>query len=493
MSIAAFMTAYPLVAGAVSEGVQTANKIIAPLKATVNVAVAARNYQSQYSLIDAGKSSRVEPITVIGADIVTLDFLPDVLQSLQSIFSGYYLQAVAMTAQIGGVEAGRMLERYNPDREGKFLVDQYSGMEAFREHAISYKYRLPIMGNKKAVALENSRLALEGITDHKSKMDRMQEIEADQKFIHREQLHAENIKNIEAKRMLEAEYIELDKKHNERLEGSFNQNKALNDIKLKKEQLAFASKREEEINKLKEAKRNKTEPNSFSIGKDTVKQARELADLSVGKMITVQFGGGKDATGRDIPKVDIHIAIRLIVNSLPDSSLIPLLAGGTMDNTFIERWHAMRAGRIEFLRDLIFCQDLIDERKKAMITDTSGVHREIIRRANNAKVGGLVDQKFSYNVASNLYVISEVTAAVIERKVGGKLANPLVRKKIFESGYAMIIVVINRQWERVTFYHRGIAAATEVSLRDIKIGNKGSGPDVGDILKAYMAGNSPSL
>jgi len=57
----------------------------------------------------------------------------------------------------------------------------------------------------------------------------------------------------------------------------------------------------------------------------------------------------------------------------------------------------------------------------------------------------------------------------------------------------MSMAVIDKQWERVTFYHRGIDMHTEVGMRDLKIANKGSGPDVSDILKAYQMGNAPSL
>ena len=57
----------------------------------------------------------------------------------------------------------------------------------------------------------------------------------------------------------------------------------------------------------------------------------------------------------------------------------------------------------------------------------------------------------------------------------------------------MIIVVINREFQRVNFYHRDIRMPTSVGVRDIKMSSKGNGPDITDILNAYMKGVQPTL
>jgi hypothetical protein len=53
--------------------------------------------------------------------------------------------------------------------------------------------------------------------------------------------------------------------------------------------------------------------------------------------------------------------------------------------------------------------------------------------------------------------------------------------------------VIAKDYDRVTFYYRGIAEKTEVSVRDLRASNKGSGSEVTDILKAFVSGSAPSL
>jgi len=57
----------------------------------------------------------------------------------------------------------------------------------------------------------------------------------------------------------------------------------------------------------------------------------------------------------------------------------------------------------------------------------------------------------------------------------------------------MIIAVVDRDWERVSFYIRGIDAGVNVSIKDLKQPSKDKGPDILDILKSLQAGQAPSF
>lgn len=441
--------ALPIVVGALNT-IMGVGKVLLPIaKDAQRVA----SFGADTSLVTLTASSRVEPLCLVGQDCINLENLPDILQSTLSIFAGYYLQAVAMTMQVNGVSVTKMLDKLNPDRKadalaaGLSLVTTTSGAD-WRLNSLAYEHRLPTTENIRAMAFEN--IAIEnGINEGTGNP--------------REDYWADkNRREQEAHKQMMADK---------------------------------SAKSASELSQAKSEALDKRPVGAAAIinGNDAIKSIREITDLSVGKLISVTVGGGRDANGKEIRSAIIPISIRLMVNSIADSSLIPLLTSGAIDNSLKERYHAWRAGRIEFIRDLIFCSDLIDENRKAMVSDKSGLQSEIMRRVSNARQAGLADRNPSLNVASNIYVFSEVTAAAIERKLGGSLKSSHTRDKIFNSGYAMIIVVIDRQWDRVSFYHRGISASTTVSMRDIKVGNKGSGPDIGDILKAYQLGSSPSL
>lgn len=524
------MLAEALIAAAVPVAIETGKNVIKGMK---DGAMSAHTYMKDASLIDVGKASRVEPLTIVGGDCLHLAYLPDILQSTASMFAAYYLQALAFTATVGHVKATNVLERLNPNRN--FTNASLIGFEAYKESLKeersdwrlaeeSYAFRLPTTHNKRAIALEEDRVefALNSTTrvirDDKtsyriSKEDFHVGLEADNGFSgargtgdkHFEKVFGKNEdylstadkKKAEKEKLLDEEY-EKKLSHGHQLDKEKDQDaeeKALNAAAADIQADADRNKTEaaEKAAADKEAANRRNNRSTISVSKDAMSQAREMFDLSVGKMVSVQIGGGFDEHGNKLPIIDMNISFRLMVNTVPESTLQGLLCKGAMDNSMTERYHAWRAGRISFVKDLIFCQDLIDETKKSIMDDKTGVHMEVVSRVNNAKKFGLLSKNPSMNVASNLYVISEVTAGNIERQLGGKLSSPTVREKIFKQGYAMIICVIDRQYERITFYHRGINASTNVSLKDIQISNRKSGPDIGDLLKMYTLGSAPHL
>jgi hypothetical protein len=126
-----------------------------------------------------------------------------------------------------------------------------------------------------------------------------------------------------------------------------------------------------------------------------------------------------------------------------------------------------------------------------MIGDETGTMLEIMRRVNNSKKYGLLTKNPSLVSASNLFVVTEEIARELEGKLGGRLTNFKTREQAFENTYAMVIVVIDREWQRVTFYTRGIQSYTDLSYKELKSVGKDKGPDIMDILKSLNTGHAP--
>ena len=106
---------------------------------------------------------------------------------------------------------------------------------------------------------------------------------------------------------------------------------------------------------------------------------------------------------------------------------------------------------------------------------------------------GLMAKRPSMATASNMYIISEATASAIKRTSGVDLSSFSQRQKLFEETYAMILVIIDRDYQRVSFYHDGIKLPTTVGVRDLRNANKNTGPNIMDILSAYKQGAAPTL
>lgn len=357
------------------------------------------------SLIEYTNVARVEPITIIDADVMHQEMLSDVMHSLQNLFTGYYLQAFSLSMNVGDISIVKQLEKFNPSRSIGSAVGQSLGNSLNVGAGTGYKISGQIGMNS---------MSMEGLDDFRYRLP----VVGDPRNIHQISMEAA--------------------------------------------------------------------PQSSSSVKDISQATSELSNLSVGKLINVDIiSGDKKAT--------VPISIRLLANQITSEGMIHILSSGSKEVSFGERWHQWKSGQIEFVRDLIFCQDLIDEHKNHLLDDKEGLYNAILKRRSNNKVAGILTGNFSVATASNLAVLSSITATQVELRTNLTLKNFASRQKIFENTYMMIMAVIDKDWDRVTFYHRGIPEPTTLSARDLKVVNKNSGPDIKDILTAFRAGSSPNL
>jgi len=364
------------------------------------------------SLVEYTQATRVEPIVLIDEKVTGLSYAPDIMQSLTSLFSGYYLQAVALSVNVGKVDVIKLLDRLNPKRS---VTDNVTNaisngvaMVASLEHLEAYRWSLPIPGQ--AMGLES--FGGDAVITYSP----------------------------EAK-------------------GDDDDKNKLND---------------------------KPAGPAIEFGKDQIKLLGEATNLSVGKMLEVHV----ESEGQ---KAVFAINVRLICTAIGSKELVHTLSVGSKVNSVKERWHAWRAGQLEFMRDLVMCQDLIDAHKKTLLKDSSGVYSEILSRRNGNSLSAIFSGNPSVATASNLIVLSSSTAKELEREIGGRLKDFRTREKVFKNTYGMILVVVDPEWDHVTFYHRSIDIPTEMTAKELASSNKGKGPDVSEILKAYQMGGSPSI
>jgi hypothetical protein len=378
--------------------------------ATINGIVDIWRSAKSDSLIDYTRVTRVEPVCLIDAEALFLDAISEVQQSLLSIFSGYYLQAAAISTTVGRIDVLRHLDKLNPRRNG---ADSLASGASVLMAMESYKDRLPTFGDKR-IALEAETVTRNGTSTRPNQAG-----------------------------------------------GT-------------------------DTTTTSDTSTTVSTNSEISFGRDTADILSEVSNLSVGKMLSVEITDGDH-------KASIPVAVRLIASTVPSSNLVHILSIGNKDNSVKERYHAWKAGRLSFVKDLIFCQDLIDAHRKNLMKDKDGIYSSIIARQRANQVSTIVSGNPSIATASNIVVMTADTARKLENEIMGKLNTFSVREKVFKETYIMLMAVIDARYDMVTFYHRGIDGHTEVSVRDLKSSNKGSGPNVSEILKAFQVGNSPSL
>lgn len=364
------------------------------------------------SLIETTSVLRVEPLTVISRDALTVDYLQDVMQTLFSLFTGYYMLGLSVVGNIHDSRVVKTLGRLNPNVDSNSLFLSTENFKTPYLNGLStcveaYTHRLPTSKNK--YAIEDTLTIL--------------------------------------------------------------QNKSI-------------SQEADTIDK-----------NASTKGGD-FKYINDPANLAVGKFIDVKLTFKTEVNnGNDKDLVDISssipINIRLIPAIVNNKQMDAILSLKSTDVSLTERFHSWWGGEISF-SDLMFASDLIDEYRKNLIDDETGIMEEIATRVTKAKAVGFVNGT-SLVSASSIFVITDSVVKSIEYKMGGKFKNKSVRDKVFEGTYAMIIAVIDREWDTITFYYRGIDRGTECTVKDIKKISKTSDNDIMSIFKALTSSNAPSF
>ncbi len=222
---------------------------------------------------------------------------------------------------------------------------------------------------------------------------------------------------------------------------------------------------------------------------DNSKVLAEQANLAVGKLLNVSILTNDPET-KEAKNFVIPVNVRLLPSFVSEETLSYIFTHKKDAGDFIERYYSWRSGRIEGIRDLVFCQDLIIEYRRAAMKDKSGVLKEIVRRVTNNRTFGLLSKNPSLAMASNLYIISSETAKMMEGKTGLRFDNSSSREKLLEGTYAMIIAVYNSDWEQVTFYFNGISQGATFPMHALKADKA---PDIGDMMKTLMEGRAPSF
>lgn len=384
------------------------------------------------SLNEYTKALRVEPIVLIDQSVESLPYTEDILKTCLTMFSAYYLQAVALSVNIGKVDVAKMFDHLNPERRGGWISNESLrfGVESFSlVDPATYAGGLP-------------RLRFETPS-----MERVTGDDID-----------------------EAKII-------------YDAGRALNsrvNIKLdtEKGELQITS-------KSADLAKDSVEP--VLTGQRVDKKGYEVLekpDLVVGNILDVHIES-------DGHKAVIPITVRLLPSVIRSEVLVHILSKNERNLSLKERWHELRAGQIQFWRDLVLCQDLIDEHKATLVKDKSGQYQEILNRRQKNRGAAFKSGKQSVADASNIVIMSNASAVKFEAACGGRLKDFRTRERVFEETYLMLMVVIDPEWEQATIYHRGISLPTNISVKAMRQNNKKGGVDVSEVLKAYQLGNSP--
>ena len=220
----------------------------------------------------------------------------------------------------------------------------------------------------------------------------------------------------------------------------------------------------------------------------------EKLGSAVGKVIQVTFNAQNNDDNR-APKheVKIPVVVKLDNMIIPGEVVNSLLVSNKDEITLGSRFKDAISGRIGFIKDFLLCSDLISNQKKTMMKDPTGAYSTLLKRINNSRIYSALSGNISLAGISSIMVISEEDEHQVQRSIGGKLTNESTRKIVFNNTSAMMIVVVDQEWERVSIYVRDMNGFSQNSFSSFKTSSDTQNDTITEMMKAMTMGNAPSF
>jgi len=111
------------------------------------------DFSGPTDLISFTQSARLEPIMLVDQKALLVPFISDVSHTMLSLFTGYFLQAIAIDTNISGVRVMDRLDKFNPDRNLQEATRALLSMESAGalvpyDSKAAYAHGLPFPGIK---------------------------------------------------------------------------------------------------------------------------------------------------------------------------------------------------------------------------------------------------------------------------------------------------------------------------------------------------------
>lgn len=232
-------------------------------------------------------------------------------------------------------------------------------------------------------------------------------------------------------------------------------------------------------------KPKQTPVSSISAGDGA--KIHEVENLAVGKLLNVDVTDAASGTKAKLP-----VLIRLIPAVVPSEALTHIFTAGGRDS-WSHRFFLVKTGQIQFWRDFVLGQDMIDAHMKSLMTDRSGVYKEITDRRRNNVVKSITSGRVSLADASNIAIISSTTLKTTASQLYARMDDMSVREKIFDNSYLLLLMVVDERYGRVTIYHRGVDLSSTYRLEDIKMAEKSKGADISELFKLFSKQMSTNI
>jgi len=189
--------------------------------------------------------------------------------------------------------------------------------------------------------------------------------------------------------------------------------------------------------------------------------------------------------------VTIPVLIKAHVVFTDNKNIVNMLEVRSDDKRFGARLDEYRSTGIS-LKDFLFAKDLVAEYKEHKIRDKDDLIGFTDRRSTNANVKNLSAGATGFNKYYSLITVSKENLASIERVLRGKVSKPKYNNKFMENSKAMMLTVMDNDWERATMYTKDLTGHSDISYKALnRRKNRSDMADLAEIFKAISANKPP--
>lgn len=211
-----------------------------------------------------------------------------------------------------------------------------------------------------------------------------------------------------------------------------------------------------------------------------------VGNLAVGKVVCVDFTV-------DSKSFSIPVVIRLIPRFDHGQLCKAILANeDVQDHSLLGRVDKVRSGEIEFVRDFILCRDMNEKKRKLAVLDKNGTYREMQDKQGANLLTAFLTGKRSYALANSIMIIDSAAMRQAEVALKGKLESAAVRKTIFSTTTLMMIIVVERDFDRVKVVCAGVSDVASYSLKQITVKDN-KDVDLKEFIAAFAHNRTPAF
>ena len=155
---------------------------------------------------------------------------------------------------------------------------------------------------------------------------------------------------------------------------------------------------------------------------------------------------------------------------------------------FFSRLEDYRSSAINFFKDLVWCDDLIKEAKKAKLNDDKNLIKLINDRTSSANAKMLNNKPgIGFEKNYNMLILADDDLTTIERAIGGKLKDEVNMKKLLRVTQSLSCTIVDFDFERITVSLSGGIGKSSTRFQDLKKKSNNGKEDLTELVKMLMA------